>query len=121
MVTAMRLTTLLRFSILGSLALTSALAQTIDAGGIVNSVTFAKGQPVSQGSLVSIFGSQLAAATAVAASVPLVTTMGDLSVTFDGVAAPIHFASAGQINVQVPWELLNGGSGTANVVVKNGG
>ncbi|HXJ37653.1 MAG TPA: IPT/TIG domain-containing protein [Bryobacteraceae bacterium] len=117
----MRLTKLTRIAIFGPLALVSAFGQSIDAGGIVNSVTFGKGQAVSQGSLVAVFGSQLAAATAVAASIPLATTLGDVSVTFDGVAAPITFVSASQINVQVPWEVLGGAAGTSNVVVKNGG
>jgi uncharacterized protein (TIGR03437 family) len=117
----MRVTTFTRLAIACPLALAAAFAQSIDAGGIVNSVTFGKGQPVSQGSLVSIFGSQLAAATAVAASVPLATSLGDVSVTFDGLAAPLHFVSAAQINVQVPWEVLGGGTGTSNVVVRSGG
>src|SRR4051812_17674608 len=117
----MRLTTLTRVAVIGPLALFSAFGQSIDAGGVVNSVTFGKGQAVSQGSLVSIFGSQLAAATALAASIPLATSLNNVSVSFDGLAAPLHFVSAGQINAQIPWEVLGGGTGTANVVVTSNG
>jgi uncharacterized protein (TIGR03437 family) len=112
-----------RLAALLPLTLVSAIAQTpsITPGGVVNSVTYAQGQPVSQGSLVAIFGSQLAAATAVAATIPLATALSSVAVTFDGIAAPISFVSSGQVNVQVPWEVLGGGNGTSQVVVTNNG
>jgi len=93
-----------------------ALAQTpaISAGGIVNAASFAAGQPVAPGSLVAIFGNDLAPGLAQADSVPLSTSLANVSVTFNGVAAPLDFVAAGQINAQVPYEM---GPGTANVIV----
>jgi uncharacterized protein (TIGR03437 family) len=74
--------------------------------------------PVSPGSLVSIYGTNLAAGLAQADSIPLATSLNNVSVTFNGVAAPLLFVSGGQINAQLPWNVLSSGTtGTANVVV----
>jgi uncharacterized protein (TIGR03437 family) len=91
-------------------------------GGTVNGVTYASGQPVSPGSIASIFGSGLAASLAQADSIPLSATLEDVSVTMNGVAAPIFFVSPGQINVQVPWNVLTDGSdsGSISVVITRG-
>ncbi len=56
------------------------------------------------GALVSIYGQGLAATTAGAASLPLPTEVAGASITVNGVLAPILFASAGQVNIQIPWE-----------------
>lgn len=73
---------------------------------------------VSPGSLVSIYGTNLASGLAQADSIPLSTTLGNVSVTFNGVAAPLLFVSTGQINAQLPWNVLSSGTtGTASVVV----
>lgn len=94
----------------------------ISAGGIVNAASFAAGQPLAAGSLVAIFGTQLAPGLAQAASVPLSTSLSNVSVSFNGIAAPLDFVSAGQINAQIPYEALpSGGSGTINVTVSNNG
>jgi uncharacterized protein (TIGR03437 family) len=45
----------------------------------------------------------------------LPTSAGNVSVTFDGAAAPIYFAYAGQLNVQVPFEVA--GKSSTQVVV----
>src|SRR5262249_36865454 len=96
----------------------SAQAPKISDSGIVNAVTYDKNAPVAQGSYAAIFGSQLAAGIAVAASIPLATQLTNVSVTFDGVQAPLAFVSDGQINAQVPWETQ---SGNSTVVVTNNG
>jgi uncharacterized protein (TIGR03437 family) len=90
--------------------------------GVLNSASFAKGQAVAPGSLVSIFGSNLASSTAQADSVPLSTTLGGASVTINGIAAPMLYASSGQLNVQVPWNALADGQtlSTVNLVVTQG-
>ena len=42
--------------------------------------------------------------------------------TFNNVAAPLLFVSSGQINAQLPWNVLSSGTtGTANVVVTRSG
>ncbi|HVW84152.1 MAG TPA: hypothetical protein VHB50_05710 [Bryobacteraceae bacterium] len=96
-----------------------AQSPSVSPGGVVNAATFANGQAVSPGSLVAIFGSQLAVQTAVAATIPLATMLANVSVTFNGEPAPLSFVSGGQINAQVPWDTLNGTAGMANIVVTN--
>ena len=91
-------------------------------GGVLNGASFVKGQAVAPGSLVSIFGTNLASANALANSIPLSTTLSNsVTVTFNGVAAPLSGVfhdpvNGDQINAQLPWEVP---SGTANVVVRN--
>lgn len=96
-----------------------ASAQTPAVDKVVNAASFMAGQGVAPGSLVSIFGSQLASSLAQAASVPLSVSLADVqSVTFDNVPAPLVFVDAGQINLQVPWQVA--ASGATNVVVHRG-
>ena len=107
---------------IGALALllgVSASAQTpvVNAGGIVNSGSYSTGG-VAPGSIVSIFGTNLASGLAEATSVPLPTSLGNVkSVTFGGVEAGLYFVSATQINAQVPWD----SSGNVAVVVTTTG
>ncbi len=105
-----------------SAAVVGAQTPSVPDGGIVNAASYAKGQAVSPGALVAIFGSELASGIALADSIPLSTSRLDVSVTFNGVPAPLHFVSPGQINAQMPWNVLPAGvvNGTANVVVKRG-
>jgi uncharacterized protein (TIGR03437 family) len=116
-------------SFLGCAALAYAQTPVIAPGGVLNGASFDKtGQPIPAGALVSIFGTNLSAASASADSVPLSTTLSGVMVTFNGIAAPlkdvVHSAANGdQINAQVPWEVLAVGanSGTAQVVVTRNG
>jgi len=113
----------------------AAFAQTpvIAPGGVLNGASFDQtGQPVAPGSLISIFGTNLSAATASALSVPLSTSLSSVTVTFKGTAAPLAFVShdatnGDQINAQVPWEILplvppgtNGTTQIPVVVTRNG-
>jgi len=91
----------------------------VNPGGVVNTASYST-VGVAPGSIVSIFGSNLASQPVTASSVPLPTTLGNVvSVTFNSVPAPLYFVSSGQINAQVPWEVLADGSasGAVNVVV----
>jgi uncharacterized protein (TIGR03437 family) len=113
--------------VLSTAALGQSFAQTplVSPGGVVNPATFTSGQAVTPGSLVAIFGSALAAQTALSATIPLSTSLNNVSVTFSNGAvnevAPLAFVSPTQINAQIPWDILNGASGTSNVVVTNNG
>jgi len=66
------------------------------------------------GSIVSIFGTNLAAGTTVASTVPLSSSLGGTSVTFNGIAAPLFFTGMFQINAQLPSGLTGT---TASIVV----
>lgn len=99
------------------------LVPSIDLGGVVDAASFAKDHPVAAGSMVAIFGSQLSGPSAIATATPLPYAMADnVSVTFNGMAAPVQYVSPEQINAQVPWNVLPAGvSGTVNVVVTRSG
>ncbi|MGH9660757.1 MAG: hypothetical protein ACRD96_19565, partial [Bryobacteraceae bacterium] len=89
------------------------IAQTpvVNEGGVGNAAITST-REVSPGSLVSIFGSELAPVLPPGSSVPV-------SVTFNNIQAPILFASPGQINTQLPWDVIPAAAetGTASVVV----
>ena len=99
----------------------------INAGGIVDGAAFAPDRAVAPGSIISIFGTNLADNTASATQfpLPLGLTAGLSSVAFSfdvpsaGVSLParFHYMNPGQINVQVPWELANYSSATVKVIV----
>jgi adhesin/invasin len=74
-------------------------------GGAVNGASFAAGLPLAPGSIVSLFGMNLAAAAASASAVPLPKSLGNASVSVNGVAAPLFYVGPGQVNLQIPQEL----------------
>jgi uncharacterized protein (TIGR03437 family) len=84
----------------------------INAGGITNAWN-AKGA-MAPGSLVSIWGANLATAAAASQATPFENRMAGTSVTINGVQAPLYYVSPAQLNVQVPFETS---LGTAQVVV----
>lgn len=88
----------------------------INPGGVVNGASFAG--RVAPGSLVSVFGVNLASQTAVAASLPLPLTLGASpasSFRIAGVPAPLFFVSSQQANLQAPWEVAGSAAVTAAV------
>jgi uncharacterized protein (TIGR03437 family) len=98
----------------------------INPGGVVNDASYTA--PVAAGSIAAAFGDFLLAAPVTDNSSPLVTSLSGLSLQFGtGPLAPLFYASAGQINFQIPWELagqsqttltaaLNGASSAAQTV-----
>jgi len=74
-------------------------------GGAVNGASFAAGLPLAPGSIVSLFGMNLATAAATASAVPLPKSLGNASVSVNGVAAPLFYVGPAQVNLQVPQEL----------------
>jgi uncharacterized protein (TIGR03437 family) len=80
-------------------------------------VSAASSQPaVSPGSLATIYGSNLATSTTGSAAAPLPAIYAEASVSVNGKAAPILYASPSQINFQVPWETAVGNA-TVTVTV----
>jgi uncharacterized protein (TIGR03437 family) len=63
------------------------------------------GAPLAPGTIVQIYGSELASQTMAAATLPLPTTLGGTSVSIGGLPAPLFFASPGQVNAQIPFDL----------------
>jgi uncharacterized protein (TIGR03437 family) len=114
----------MRLSILFVIAVAAfaADAPVINPGGVVNTAGTGSAQAIAPGGLVSIFGSNLAATMTLSDSVPLSTKLGDVSVSINGVAAAIQFASPNQFNVQVPWGVqVSDSAGAGQVVLTNAG
>lgn len=80
---------------------------------------------VAPGSLISIYGTQLASALSTADTIPLSNSLNNVSVKINDISAPLLFVSPGQINAQLPWEIMPvipaGTNGTAQVVVTRNG
>jgi uncharacterized protein (TIGR03437 family) len=65
-------------------------------------------QAVAPGAIVSVWGTSLSAGTSQSSAAPLPTVLGDTTVTFNGIPAPLYFASPQQVNAQVPFEVAAG-------------
>ena len=81
------------------------------------------GGPVAPGELIAITGTNLGPQTGVTGTLNanglMPTNLSGTEVDFDGTAAPLLYAQAGQINVQVPYGVANEAS-TNVVVLANG-
>lgn len=85
-------------------------------GAVVNAASYTPS--IAAGSLIAIFGSNLARAAAGARQIPLPVSLADTVVTINGTRAPLLYASPGQINAQVPDETP---AGTATLTVSVSG
>lgn len=96
-------------------------APAFPANGIGNVFSY-QSNAVAPGEIVAIFGTNLGPAAGTSGGVGLTgdmaTYVGGVQVTFDGQPAPIFYASAGQINVQVPFEVA--GRSSTSIVVNTG-
>lgn len=95
------------------------------AGSLVDAASFAtvrgslpSGAPVAPGAIVSLFGRNLAGATATAEELPLPRRLAGTAVTVNGERASLFYVSAGQINFLLPERTP---LGTARVRVENAG
>lgn len=98
---------------------------TISPNGIVNAATGRSSSSIpvtARGTIVSIFGKNLASVTLAANAFPLPKELGGAHVLFGGIPAALLYVSPGQINAQVPFELpdvsavaleVKNGSGTS--------
>jgi uncharacterized protein (TIGR03437 family) len=82
-------------------------APTISSGGVVNAASY-RYDGIAPGTLISIFGENLAPSERRAASAPWPTALNGVSVTINGIAAPLSMVSPDQIDAQVPLELAPG-------------
>jgi uncharacterized protein (TIGR03437 family) len=88
------------------------------AAGVVDAAGFSA--TISGGGIGSIFGTNLAPAVASASFEPLPLNLGGGYVRLNDTIAPLLFVSPGQINFQVPWELLTSTTATLQVFTPNG-
>jgi uncharacterized protein (TIGR03437 family) len=91
-------------------------APAISSNGVVNAASYATA--VAPGSLASVFGANFGTSTGSASSLPLPTSLQNVSVSVNGRAAPLVYVGAGQINFQIPWETA---VGKANIVISLNG
>jgi uncharacterized protein (TIGR03437 family) len=84
-------------------------------GDIVNAADYT--EPVAPGGLVSIFGDNLSPTNEASSQIPLPTALGDSCLTVNGIAMPVLFVSPGQINAQLPFEVV----GNATLVLRTPG
>lgn len=102
---------------------TPVAAQTpiLPENSVVNAASFVPfGQPghaMAPGSIVTIFGSNFASALLVGSTIPLSTSLGGVSIAFNGtIPGPFYFVSQGQLGAQLPAGLSGS---TATIVVRN--
>ena len=84
-------------------ALTPPGVPVINQGGIVNLASYVA--PVVAGSLAAAFGANLSSGQASYSTMPLPITLAGSSFQVAGRSMPLVFASPGQVNLQIPWEL----------------
>ncbi|MGH9672748.1 MAG: BACON domain-containing protein, partial [Bryobacteraceae bacterium] len=87
-------------------------------GGTVSAASFARGVALSPGSLIAIFGTNLAETLATAQELPLSTDLAGARVLLGGRALPLVFASSGQINAMIPYDLPV--NSTQQLIVRKG-
>jgi uncharacterized protein (TIGR03437 family) len=92
---------------------------TVSTGGAVNAASFQAGAV--PGSYLALFGSGLATGNSIVKTPNLPVSMGGVSVSFDApqisVPGHLHFATPGQVNVQIPWELAGQSSAQVKVSI----
>jgi uncharacterized protein (TIGR03437 family) len=112
-------------SYMGSITLTSNAANTsvavpvrvniaastgpiLSFGGVVDNAAFATGQAVGSGTIIAVFGSQLASGPTYASTIPLPTTLAGIQILVNGTAVPLFYVDAYQADIQVPFGLTAG-------------
>jgi uncharacterized protein (TIGR03437 family) len=74
-------------------------------GGVVHAASFAPNGALAPGSIISVFGANLASTNAGASSLPLPKTLAGATLQVGGYDVPLFYSSGGQINAQLPLEL----------------
>jgi uncharacterized protein (TIGR03437 family) len=84
----------------------SATTPVITPGSMANAASYLGA--ISPGSLATVYGANLADAVHTISGSSFPTTVAGISVSVNGVAAPLVYVSPTQINFQVPWETAPG-------------
>jgi uncharacterized protein (TIGR03437 family) len=82
----------------------STAAPRLSQYGSVNGASFASGEALAPGGIMSTFGFNLAAGNNLAEELPLPVRLGGVRLFVGGRQAPLFFAGFGQLNSQVPFE-----------------
>ena len=100
-----------------SVSVTSTANGPPTVGGVANAASYT--QTFAPGAILSVFGTDLAPATAIAQTVPLPTMLAGTSATINGTAAALYYVSPTQLNIQIPYGVSAGS--TATLKVENNG
>ncbi len=90
----------------------------ISAGGAVSAASFTANQPLAPGGFVSIFGANLSSGLNQSPTLPLATQLGATQVVMAGRPLPLQFATGGQINAIIPYDIP--ANATQQLIVVNG-
>jgi uncharacterized protein (TIGR03437 family) len=83
-------------------------APSITPNGTLHTFDPLVGDALAPGTIIQIYGDNLATLTVQPADIPLPTTLNNTSVIIGGMQAPLFYVSSGQINAQIPFELQPG-------------
>jgi uncharacterized protein (TIGR03437 family) len=83
--------------------LSTSTTPVVTAGGVVHAASAVPGVPIAPGSLITIYGSNLADAQGLASTLPLPQSQNGAQVFLGTTQVPILYTSTGQLNVQVPF------------------
>jgi uncharacterized protein (TIGR03437 family) len=75
----------------------------VSPGGVVSAASFLQGAPLAPGGLISIYGTKLSDATAMATSLPLEPELQNVVVQIGTTQLPLQYVGAGQINAILPY------------------
>lgn len=104
------------FDVTGSAAAPATGAAKPAASSVVNAAS--GGSDVAPGSVIAIYGAQMAATSASASGTPLPAQLNGVSASVNGLPVPLFFVSSGQINAQLPVALT---AGTASLTITANG
>jgi len=90
----------------------------VDPGGVVSTASFQPNTPVSPGSFVSIFGTNLAPQLAGSNTLPYPPTLANTEVVLGGEALPLEFVAGGQVNGIIPYDV--GVNAAQQLIVQQG-
>jgi uncharacterized protein (TIGR03437 family) len=88
-------------------AVSDTAAPILADNGILHNLYPQPGAPLAPGTIVQIFGSAMAATTG-STGIPLPSMLNGTSVLIGGELAPLYYVSGGQINAQIPVDLVPG-------------
>ncbi len=74
-------------------------------GGVVSTASYVPNAPLAPGAFASIFGENLATTSILAGALPLTTKLAAAQAIIAGRLMPIQYASKGQLNVLIPFDL----------------
>jgi uncharacterized protein (TIGR03437 family) len=94
-------------------------APIVRQGSLTHGATQRSDTPIAPGTLISIYGANLAEAQSSSRGAPLPTNLDGAEVLLGGEPLPLLFASPGQINAQVPYSLPT--NTTHQIVVRRNG